>query len=142
MKLHIDIETYSSVDITTSGVYKYVESPDFEILLVAYSFGSDPIIIIDLAQGEKINQIFLDALCDPEVEKHAHNANFERNCFKAIGYDIPVEQWHCSAVKAGYCGYPLSSAIVLSVPPTFLYDLLRKIGTGRALCCLRMRTLA
>lgn len=112
VKLHIDIETFSSVPIGLCGSYKYFESPDFEILLLAYCYEVDgakrKLNIIDIAQGEKIPAIFLQKLQDPSVEKHAHNANFERNAFKAIGYDIPAEQWHCSAVKAGYCGLPMS----------------------------------
>lgn len=107
-KLHIDIETYSSVDITTSGAYKYMESVDFEILLIAYAFGDDPIEIIDLAQGEKIPSKFITALQDPAIEKHAHNANFERQAFKKYGYDVPAKFWRCSAVKAAFCGLPLS----------------------------------
>lgn len=107
-KLHIDIETYSSVDIMTAGAYKYCESIDFEILILCYAFDDEPIQTIDLLQGEEIPQEFLDALVNPEIEKHAHNANFERNCFRAIGYDVPINQWFCSAIKAGYCGLPLS----------------------------------
>lgn len=107
-QLHIDIETFSSIDITSCGSYKYFESPDFEILILAYSLNNGPIRVIDLAQGEEIPELFLKALVNTGVEKHAHNANFERNAFKAIGYDVPAEQWHCSAVKAGYCGLPMS----------------------------------
>jgi len=107
-KLHVDIETFSSVDILTSGSYKYMESLDFEILMVAYAFDEDPIEIIDLAQGETLPAEFIQGLLNPEIEKHAHNANFERQAFKQFGYDIPATQWHCSAVKAGYCGLPLS----------------------------------
>lgn len=112
IELHIDVETFSSVDITNCGSYKYFESPDFEILILCYSIQHEgvctPVITVDLAQGEKPNTQFWTMLQDPNTEKHAHNANFERNAFKAIGYDIPVEQWHCSAVKAGYCGLPMS----------------------------------
>ena len=111
-QLHIDIETYSSIDITTAGAYKYCESIDFEILMIAYAFDDGPIRIVDLALGDEIPKEFLDALMDPTVEKHAHNANFERNAFRAIGYDVPIEQWYCSAVKAAYCGLPLSLAMV------------------------------
>lgn len=108
-KLHIDIETFSSVDITTCGSYKYFESPDFEILMIAYAFDDEPTKIIDMVQeGAELTYDFLDALDDDTIEKHAHNANFERNAFKAYGIDVPIEQWHCSAVKAGYCGLPLS----------------------------------
>ncbi len=107
-KLHIDIETYSSVDITTCGSYKYFESLDFEILMIAYAFDDDPIRIIDLAQGEELPYWFAPALRDEDIELHAHNANFERNAFRTYGVDTPIERWHCSAVKAGYCGLPLS----------------------------------
>lgn len=108
MKLHIDIETYSSVDIKTSGLYKYMESPDFEILLIAYAIDNNPVQIIDLASGEKIPDLFVKWLIDPNIEKHAHNAAFERNAFKTVGYDVPIDQWHCSMIKAAYCGLPLS----------------------------------
>lgn len=112
IELHLDLETYSSVNIMDCGSYKYFESPDFEILILCYSV-KNPVITtqvrtVDLAQGEPMPKTFIDLLLDPTVEKHAHNANFERNAFKAIGYDIPTEQWHCSAVKAGYCGLPMS----------------------------------
>jgi len=108
IELHLDVETFSSVDIMNCGSYKYFESPDFEILILCYSLNGSPVKTIDLAQGEEIPLEFINELCDPTTEKHAHNANFERNAFKAIGYDVPVEQWHCSAVKAGYCGLPMS----------------------------------
>lgn len=111
-QLHIDIETYSSIDIAAAGAYKYCESIDFEILMIAYAFDDEPIRIVDLASGDEIPKEFLDALMDQTVEKHAHNANFERNAFRAIGYDVPIEQWYCSAVKAAYCGLPLSLAMV------------------------------
>lgn len=112
VELHIDVETFSSVDIMNCGSYKYFESPDFEILILCYCYVHDGVkrglTTIDLANGEEIPKIFLKKLQDPTVEKHAHNANFERNAFKAYGYDVPADQWHCSAVKAGYCGLPMS----------------------------------
>lgn len=129
-KLHIDIETYSSVDITTAGAYKYCESIDFEMLLVAYALNSGPIHIIDLAQGEKLPKSFIDMLQDPNIEKHAHNANFERTAFRATGYDIPVGQWHCSAVKSAYCGLPLSLAMVSDA---LKLEEKGKLSTGKAL---------
>jgi len=107
-KLHIDIETYSSVDLITCGAYKYFESPDFEILMVAYAFDQSEVTIIDLAAGERLPFWFAPALRDEDVQKHAHNANFERRAFEAYGLKTPIEQWYCSAVKAGYCGLPLS----------------------------------
>ncbi len=112
IELHIDVETFSSVDIMNCGSYKYFESPDFEILILAYCWKrngvAEGVKVYDLAQGQKIGRAFIEGLLDPTVEKHAHNAGFERNAFKAYGYDVPAEQWHCSAVKAGYCGLPMS----------------------------------
>ncbi len=96
------------MDIKTSGAYKYAASPDFEILMVAYAFDDGPKHIVDLASGEELPVEFIEALSDPTIEEHAHNANFERVCFKAIGIDIPITQWHCSAVKALNCGLPAS----------------------------------
>lgn len=110
MILHIDIETFSSVELKKSGLYKYCASPDFEILLIAYAIGDMPVQCIDLASGESINEhaYFKGMLTDPLVEKHAHNAAFERNCFKAYGIDVPISQWRCSMVKSAYCGLPMS----------------------------------
>lgn len=107
-KLHIDIETYSSVDITTCGSYKYFESLDFEILMIAYAFDDEPIQILDLAKGDDFINFLALHLLNPDIELHAHNANFERNAFHTYGIETPIERWHCSAVKAGYCGLPLS----------------------------------
>lgn len=107
-KVHIDIETYSSIDISSCGSYKYMESLDFEIMLIAYALDDGPIKIIDLAQGDKMPKEFIEALTNKGTEKHAHNANFERNAFRTIGYDIPASEWRCSAILAGYCGIPLS----------------------------------
>lgn len=129
-QLHIDIETFSSVDIKTSGAYKYTQSLDFEILLVAYAFDDGPIKIIDLVQGEKLPEEFIDGLLDPEVHKCAHNATFERNSFRQYGYDIPIDQWYCSAVKAAYCGLPLSLELVSKA---MKLEEKGKLSTGKAL---------
>jgi DNA polymerase len=110
--IHIDIETYSSVDISTCGSYKYTESVDFEILMIAYAFDDGPVKILDIFEREGIPMWLKKALVDPSVEKHAHNANFERVCFAAYGLNSPVNQWHCSAVKAAYCGLPLGLGAV------------------------------
>lgn len=127
--LFIDIETYSSCDITASGAYKYIASADFEILIVGYAMDDGPVEIVDLAQGDELPQAFIEALCDPNCRKHAHNAVFERLSFKRIGYDIPASQWHCTAVKAAYCGLPISLAEVSKVLD--LKD--KKLDTGKAL---------
>lgn len=106
--LFIDIETFSSVDIAESGSYKYIESDDFEILMIGYAFGDSDVTVVDLACGEEIPEEFEEGLLNPEVRKHAHNAVFERTAFRRIGYDIPVDQWYCTMVKSAYCGLPLS----------------------------------
>lgn len=103
--LSIDIETYSSVNIGKSGLYKYVQSPDFMILLFAYSRDYEPVQIVDLAQGEMIPADILFALNDPNVIKHAYNAAFEWYCLNKFGQS-PLEQWHCTMLHGLYCGYP------------------------------------
>ena len=127
--LFIDIETYSSVDIKESGAYKYIESPDFEILMISYAFDKGPVKIVDLAQGDSIPDEFEEALFNPECLKVAHNAVFERLSFKRIGYDIPAKYWYCTLVKAAYCGLPLSLDAVSKV--LNLED--KKLDTGKAL---------
>lgn len=127
--LFIDIETFSSVDIKTCGAYKYIESPDFEILIIGYAFDHDDVKIVDLAQGEELPEEFEEALFDPAIRKHAHNAVFERRAFQRIGYDIPAENWYCTAVKAAYCGLPFSLDEVSK--KLDLTD--KKLETGKAL---------
>lgn len=127
--LYIDIETYSSVDIKTCGAYKYIDSPDFEILIIGYALDDGPVNIIDLLQGEELPEEFEEALFDENCRKHAHNAVFERLSFKRVGYDIPVEQWYCTAVKAAYCGLPFSLDEVSK--KLDLQD--KKLDTGKAL---------
>lgn len=78
--LHIDIETYSSVDLRKCGLYKYVESPDFEITLLAYAYDDDEVQLIDLASGQQMPQQLLDDLSNPHVTKTAFNAQFEITC--------------------------------------------------------------
>ena len=127
--LFIDVETYSSVDIKESGAYKYIESPDFEILIIGYALDDGPVKIVDLAQGDDIPEEFEEALLDPECIKVAHNAVFERLSFKHIGYNIPAERWYCTSVKAAYCGLPLSLDGVSKA--LNLTD--KKLDTGKAL---------
>lgn len=127
--LFIDIETYSSVGIKESGAYKYIEAPDFEILMISYAFDKGPVKIVDLAQGDSIPDEFEEALFNPECLKVAHNAVFERLSFKRIGYDIPAKYWYCTLVKAAYCGLPLSLDAVSKV--LNLED--KKLNTGKAL---------
>ena len=111
--LSIDLETYSNQPLAKTGVYRYVESPDFEILLFAYSVDGGPVQQIDLACGEKIPSEILYALEDVTVTKWAFNANFERICLsRYLGYPtgdyLEPDSWKCSMVWAAYMGLPLS----------------------------------
>lgn len=127
--LEIDIETYSSVDLKKCGVYKYAESPDFEILLFGYSVDGGVVRTVDLACGERIPREILDALLDKKVIKWAFNAQFERICLSSflskqgIAFDTNHEDyfhsnssvrflhpssWKCSMVWSAYMGLPLS----------------------------------
>lgn len=111
--LSIDLETYSDQPLAKTGVYRYVESPDFEILLFAYSVDGGPVQQIDLACGEKIPPTILAALEDDKVTKWAFNANFERICLsRFLGYPagdyLEPDSWKCSMVWAAYMGLPLS----------------------------------
>jgi len=111
--LSIDIETFSSAPLTKCGVYKYVEAPDFEILLFGYSADGGPVQVVDLACGDKIPADILDALTDKSVTKWAFNANFERICLSRFlgvptGEYLEPAQWHCSMIWAATMGLPLS----------------------------------
>ena len=111
--ISIDIETYSSVDLTKSGVYRYTEASDFAVLLFAYSINHGPVVVIDLAMGEKIPLEVLSALEDDSVLKYAFNANFERICLsRMLGYETGVylspASWRCTMVWSAYMGLPLS----------------------------------
>lgn len=111
--LSIDLETFSSQPLAKTGVYRYVESPDFEILLFAYSVDGGPVRQIDLACGEKIPSEILCALEDDKVIKWAFNANFERICLsRFLGYPtgnyLEPDSWKCSMVWTAYMGLPLS----------------------------------
>lgn len=109
--LAIDLETYSSNDIKYS-VYKYVEAPDFEILLFAYAFDDDPVRVVDLAQGETPPDDVKAALYDKDVLKTAFNANFEINCLRKYFPDLPEEQWECDRILSLYNSYPPHLAAV------------------------------
>ena len=126
--LSLDLETYSSVDLGKSSVYRYVESPDFDILLLGYSADGGEVQVVDLAQGEQIPTEVIDALTDEHVCKWAFNAQFERVCLsqwlRRNGYPLRNEHyaapddpcmaylnpagWHCTMVWSAYLGLPLS----------------------------------
>lgn len=118
--LSIDLETYSSADISKTGVYRYSESPDFEILLFSYSIDGAPVQLVDLTCGERIPAEVKEALSDPSVTKWAFNASFERICLSRwlglpSGTYLEPQQWRCSMIWSAYLGLPLSLAGVGAV---------------------------
>lgn len=111
--LEIDIETFSSVNLAKAGVYRYVEAPDFAILLFGYSVDGGEVKVIDLASGEKVPEEILTALEDENVIKWAFNAQFERICLSRFlryptGAYLEPDSWKCSMVWSAYMGLPLS----------------------------------
>ena len=107
--LSIDVETFSSVDLGQTGVYRYVEAPDFEILIFAYSVDGGPVEVVDLKQGEELPPEIMKALTNPAVIKSAFNANFERvTIAKHFGIPTPPEQWQCTMVHSMMLGLPAS----------------------------------
>lgn len=118
--LSIDLETYSSADIGKTGVYRYSEAPDFEVLLFGYSVDGAPPQLVDLACGETLPAEIRDALSDPSVTKWAFNASFERVCLSRYlglpsGTYLDPQQWRCSMIWSAYLGLPLSLAGVGAV---------------------------
>ncbi|WP_302339414.1 DNA polymerase [uncultured Ruminococcus sp.] len=132
--LHLDLETYSSTDLSKCGVYKYVQAQDFEILLFGYSIDDGDVRVIDLAQGERIPNDIVKALSDENIIKWAYNANFERICLSeylrryyetdfisysvnedTVGDYLNPKGWKCSMVWSAYMGLPLSLAGVGSI---------------------------
>ena len=151
--LSIDLETRSAADIGKTGVYRYAEDPDFDILLFGVSEDGGPVTVYDLASGEQLPVRILDALCNDEVIKYAYNASFERVCisrwlrkrypehadihydFDAHGGFLNPAAWRCDMVWAAYNGLPISLAQVGAV----LGLEQQKMTEGRALiryfCC-------
>lgn len=118
--LSIDIETFSSINLAKSGVYRYVEAPDFEVLLFGYSVDGGEVQVVDLACSEKIPSQILNALTDEAVTKWAFNASFERVCLSRYlglptGEYLEPASWRCSMVWAATMGLPLSLEGVGSV---------------------------
>ena len=126
-ELSIDLETYSDIDLKKSGVYRYAESPHFEILLFGYSVNNGPVMVVDLAQSECIPTDILAALSDEQTTKWAYNASFERVCLSYWlrrncpeyfrSYSIPEDtvgnylnpaSWKCSRIWGAYMGLPLN----------------------------------
>lgn len=133
--LSIDIETYSDVEIGKAGLYKYAQSPAFQILLFAYSLDDAPVRVVDLAQGEEIPLEIRARLVDAECIKHAYNAAFEWYCLSQyFHFDHPeiwLKQWRCTMLHGLYCGYPAGLDAVgkaLGLPQDK-----QKLATGKAL---------
>ena len=130
--LSIDLETYSDVNLKKAGLYRYVQSPAFEILLFAYSFDGAPTQVIDMAQGEKIPLEVIHALTDPQCLKHAYNAAFEWYCLsKYMGTQLPPAQWRDTMLHGLYAGYTAgldATGRALGIPEDK-----QKLTTGKAL---------
>ena len=111
--INIDIETFSSINISKSGVYKYVESEDFEVLLFAYSIDGGKTEIVDIANGEELSEDIIQALLDDNVIKWAFNAQFERICLSRFlklskGTYLNPKSWRCTMIWSAYMGLPFS----------------------------------
>lgn len=137
MHLSIDIETYSDIDIKKSGLYRYAQSPSFEVLLFAYGVNASPVCVVDLAQGETIPQEIMAMLLNPAVIKHAYNASFEWYCLsKYLGLSDAIStdwlsQWRCTMLHGLYCGYTAGLSVTgeaLGLPIDK-----RKLGVGSSL---------
>ena len=107
--LSVDIETFSSIDLTKSGVYRYAEAPDFEVILLGYSVDGGDVIVLDLASGDVLPVEIREALLDDTVIKWAFNAQFERVCLsRYLGTWLKPDAWKCTMIWSAYMGLPLS----------------------------------
>lgn len=135
--LSIDLETYSDVSLKDCGVYKYVESPNFEILLCSISLNGGPVEDYQLAIGDELPQSFIEALTDPNIIKEAHNAQFERVCLTKYLYGgfekgfLDPSQWVCTMAHASILGLPSSLEKVGEA--LGLAEDKKKLNTGKAL---------
>lgn len=133
--LNVDLETYSSVDIKKAGMYKYVQSSDFEILLFAWSWDGNPVQVVDLTKGEPLPALMEPFLFNPDCIKHAYNAAFEWYClskfFNISDPTVWLPQWRCTMLHGLYCGYTAglgATGVALGLPEDK-----RKLATGKAL---------
>ena len=112
--LSIDIETFSDIDLGKCGVYRYTDSPNFDILLFAYSIDEGPVSLVDLASGEELPEKIVEAILSEDIIKTAFNANFERVALmrylsRKLSKDVYLNpsSWRCSEVQAAMLGLPL-----------------------------------
>lgn len=129
--LSIDIETFSDEDIKKTGLYKYAQSSEFEIILFAYSVDFGEVKVIDLAQKELIPEEIIQALKDENVIKHAYNAPFEWWCLNRAGFETPLEQWEDTMFKGLYFGY--TAGLDATGKALGLPEDKQKLNTGKAL---------
>ena len=129
--LSIDLETYSSVPLAKAGAQKYIQSPDFQILLFAYSVDGAPVEVIDLTRGEVLPPWLVQAITSPDFIKHAYNAPFEWGCLsKFLGW-LPPSQWRCTMFHGLYCGY--TAGLEATGKALGLPEDKKKLNTGKAL---------
>ena len=130
-KLNIDLETYSSAPIGKTGAFRYIDSPDFEILLFAYSLDDSPVVVIDMASGENVPEWLVKALHDPEYIKYAYNAAFEWGCLSKVYGPMEPSQWRDTMLHGLYAGYTAgldATGRALGLPEDK-----QKLNTGKAL---------
>lgn len=114
--MSIDIETFSSIDLNSCGVYKYTESEDFDILLFAYAYNNGPVEVIELACGDELPSQIIKDLSNKDIIKKAYNAQFERVCLsKYLDKELDPSQWQCTMAHAAMCGLPGSLSKVAEV---------------------------
>ena len=130
--LSIDIETYSDIDLTKAGLYRYAQSPAFCVLLFAYSLDDGPVQVLDLTAGASLPEWLVSALSDPDYLKHAYNAAFEWYCLsRHLSLLLPVEQWRCTMLHSMYCGYP--GSLEAAGRALGLSENKQKLSAGKAL---------
>ena len=129
--LSIDLETYSSVPLAKAGAQKYIQSPDFQILLFAHSVDGAPVEIIDLARGEYLPPWLVQAITSPDYIKHAYNAPFEWGCLSKFLGTLPPSQWRCTMFHGLYCGY--TAGLEATGKALGLPEDKKKLNTGKAL---------
>ena len=130
-KLSIDLETYSSVPIAKAGAFRYIDSPDFEILLFAFSLDNGPVQVIDVASGESVPEWLVKALHDPEYIKYAYNAAFEWGCLSKVYGPMIPEQWRDTMLHGLYAGY--TAGLEATGRALGLPEDKQKLNTGKAL---------
>lgn len=128
--LAVDIETYSDIDIMENGVYKYVDSANFKILLFAYAFDDEPVEIVDLENGEKLPERVMAALLNPSIVKTAFNAQFERVAINKF-FNIQTTNWECTMVKTWSLGFTGNLELVGQI--LGLHPDQQKLATGKKL---------